>query len=149
MNRLLVAYLTFSLCTAPAWCCCTLRALGSNQSSYEPRTTIANQNGECCCCHGSKSKPARRSEEPCRPSQDRDSSCTCKPVKNQAVLPEKPVEAKQLNTSVGELPCSPAFWWTPADLFARPAITDHSRQSIAFPFLSGRDVLRALHLLLC
>ena len=147
-----IGYLMLATSAGPAWCCCNLTGLATFVAPAHPSSPFVSLNRlslRCCSLHD------KNGYQPCRPARDvppHQSPCPCHDNQQpSAVLPGT-------NDLSG---ASPARLIPERDLtgmvelFLSPtqptpdAATQATVGSIGFPFSTPRDILRALHILLC
>ena len=143
----IVSLVSLMITASPVSCCCTLNNLfqwTSPQISFEAKPSSTSC--ESCCCQ--KKESSSKSEEN---SPSPDHRCKCSNGKDIATsLTRDHSKSLSSGNDYFLFPNTPMLQlFSYAGDLHRPVKGIGVRQSIAFPFSSGTDVLRALHILRC
>jgi hypothetical protein len=145
--------LVLSMMPGPWLCCCTAARLstaaGLGQREARPQASPSPRKHGCCCCHddtqpagGKDARPASQGPLPVR------HHCPCRERQSdQAVLPPAGAVSAQSHFP-HDAPATPAAGAV-TSLPARVARLHGEGAGRHLPFLSARDILRALHVLRC
>lgn len=140
---LLVTYLTFSMLLGPALCCCTMVPLVESVTAVFEQSAASRTGGNCCHQHATDHRSNRDKDVPTR----QDSKCPCK-ESNGTIAATMSIPVS-IDTTV-------ASWSFDAMAEVNPRIESLSAPQarktslgISFPYLTGTEILRALHILTC
>ncbi len=146
----LSVYLMLATLAGPWLCCCT----ASRFLAFVPSVgRVKHPAGHHCCGHhrqGTGSGAARQEHR--KPSPSAPSPCPCQESQCQPstfTVPDHPEGAGR-----DRLTPVPGSFGTGASVIASTSLTAPAfrlmpRECIAFPFLGGQDILRALHIQRC
>jgi hypothetical protein len=146
----LALYLMLSIAAGPWFCCCTASRFLAFATSVE---RAKHPGGHRCCCHhrqGTGNGTAK--QEQGKPSPSPPSPCPCE--KNQRQLSTFTVPGHPEGAGRDRPTPVPSSFGTGASVSASTSPTSLAhgltpRECIAFPFLGGQDILRALHIQRC
>lgn len=144
----LILVLALATAVGPWLCCCTAAFLSALPAKVAAPPAPANEPAAPCCCHTASTD----NSPPAEPNPAPGPSCPCEKNRpqNEKLWVSDHSTAEQLarllvlldRTETLARPCTLSF--SDLDAQGQPA-----RESIVLPFQEPRDLLRALHLLLC
>jgi hypothetical protein len=146
--------LMLSVAQGPWLCCCTVARLflaaGLGRAAGPPREASPSRHDCCCCCHDGQSSGHGNTAGPQRPGPaPARHPCPCRqhrPDLTSLVPPQGPATSPSLVTY--NIP-APAAVVLPASLPAPDSCLHGGGTERDLPFLTARDILRALHILRC